>query len=87
MKKKRMPRVILSAELYQATLHCPYCGELILEPEAENAGDCPHLIFADMECDPEDQEDQTFRENDLCFEMFESAPASRNHYVVFREKP
>ena len=85
--KKKIPRVLIPSGPYKLTLHCPYCGELILKPEVENTGDCPHLVLSDMESDPEDNNEEEFRKNGFCIEMFESAPANRSHYFVFRENP
>ena len=81
MSNSKLITIPLSGDPYDSELFCPYCGEQILEPEAEGTGDCPHLVHADME-EPDDEEVQT---NDLCFMFFEPAPASRHHYFVFRE--
>ena len=81
MSNNKLIKVPLSGDPYASELFCPYCGEQILECEAEEAGDCPHLIHADLE-EPDDEEVQA---NDLCFMFFEPAPASRHHYFIFRE--
>ena len=86
MKKSELIRVHLNSDPYQVTLHCPYCGEVILEPDAENVGECEHTVLSGMEDDPEDSE-ITYQPNDLCFVMHEPGPADREHYVVFRESP
>lgn len=81
MSKNKLSTIAIGGDPYAAELFCPYCGEQILEPEAEETGGCPHLVHADME-EPDDEE---IRANDLCFMFFEPAPASRHHYFVFRE--
>ena len=86
VKKSKLIRIHLDSDPYQITLCCPYCGEVILEPDGENVGECEHTLLSGMEDDPEDSE-ITFRANDLCFVMHELAPADRDHYVVFRENP
>jgi hypothetical protein len=81
VSNSKLITIPLSGDPYDSELFCPYCGEQILEPEAEGTGDCPHLVHADIE-EPDDEEVQA---NDLCFMFFEPAPASRHHYFVFRE--
>lgn len=83
-KQAKMVRVQLSGGPYDSLLFCPYCGTQILEPEGEDIENwCPHLIHAGIE-DLEEAEEE-FLSNDLCFVFFEGAPASREHYFVFRE--
>lgn len=84
----KMVRVQLDSDPYESALFCPYCGAKILEPGRFDMGECPHLIYADMEDPEEDHEDDgehEFRPSDLCFVFFEPAPASREHYFVFRQ--
>ena len=81
MSNSKLITIPLSGDPYDSELFCPYCGEQILEPEAEETGDCPHLVHADLE-EPDGEE---ILANDLCFMFFEPAPASRHHYFVFRE--
>lgn len=84
-KKAEIVRVKLDGGPYDSALFCPYCGAEILEPDGEGIGDCPHLVHSGMEEDPEEVGEMEFRHNDLCFVYFEPAPASREHYFVFRE--
>ena len=93
-KKPKLIRVQLAGGPYDSDLFCPYCGTQILSVEdIDNVGECPHLIYSAMDDDPEpDDEDEggdtekpTFHANDLCFVYFEQAPASRDHFFVFRE--
>jgi hypothetical protein len=84
-KNSKMVRVQLDGDPYASSLFCPYCGASILDPEAECNGECPHLIYSDIEGDPEEEGEQKFLPNDVCFVYFEEPPASRDHYFVFRE--
>jgi hypothetical protein len=81
MGKSQVLTVRLSGDPYSTALFCPFCGEQILSQEAEEAGDCPHLVHADIE----EPGQEVVQDNDLCFMFFEPAPASRHHYFVFRE--
>ena len=65
-------------------LYCPFCGESILHPERDDLGECPHLIYAEMEEEPDSKD---FEEQDICLEFFEPAPAGRYHYFIFRPVP
>jgi hypothetical protein len=80
-KKPEMVKVQLGGDPYDAELYCPHCGTQILEPGGEGIGECPHLIHADIGLDT----DEEFQANDLAFVFFEPAPASQEHYFVFRE--
>lgn len=84
-----MQFVHMSQEPYEAVLFCPYCGQQILCPEWENIGDCGHLVHADIE-KPESESTDTFsgkrgEHTGVCFVLSEMAPASRDHFIAFRE--
>lgn len=79
-----MHRIQLSRSPY-SDLFCPFCGVQWTSEEAENIDECEHLIYAGMEEDPEEAADLKLEATDICFELFEPAPASRSHYFVVRE--
>lgn len=81
MSSTKLITVHLSGGPYASDLFCPYCGEQILDAAADDAGDCHHLVHADIE----QPDNAVVQDNDLCFLFYEPAPANRHHYFVFRE--
>jgi len=66
-------------------LFCPFCGTQTIEAGEEAINECPHLVYSNMDEDPEGSAEYKKSETDICFVLFESAPASREHFFIFRE--
>ena len=81
VEEGKMKIVKVSGRSPYDELYCPFCGESISHPDRSELGDCPHLVaaFLEDEMNPKD-----FKENDICFELFEPAPAARSHFFIFR---
>ena len=73
--------VDVSTEPFGGNLHCPYCGEEILDVAGDLAGDCDHLTHAGTSPPTFDP----FYDNDLCFRMFDRSAGTDPTYYVFRE--
>ncbi len=85
---KKNPELVyiqLKGSPYESSLHCPFCGSVILWPGEESFGECEHLVYSEMEEDPIESEDYENLPNDFCFMYIEPPPADRSHYFVFRE--
>ena len=79
-----MYRVQLNRSPYDS-LYCPFCGIKTNESDGGDIVECTHLVYYNMEEDPDDSQDYKPQETDICFILSESAPADRDHYFIFRE--
>jgi hypothetical protein len=78
-----MQRVQLNREPY-TDLFCLVCGTQWSAEGRDEIEECEHLVHYGMDEDPSDCEDLALQESDICFEIFEAAPADRTHYFVLR---